>query len=322
MPIFFFFKFWLAAIVIVVCLLHELEMCLAAANSDLDNQGYICYKSREEVSALDYNAQQCPRGSNSYHFLPAALPASTLRLINPWLWSSYDYWASYQHYKPKKVSSPNGVIFFFFLLLIGGQWLYSVVLVSAIQQHESAIRYQPYHTYVPSLLNLSLSPNPIPPLEESQSTSLSSLPLAICFTYDNVYISVLASQFIPHSPSPFESISSLFSMSVPLFLSSKQAHQYHFSRFHIYTLIYDMCVSLSNLFHSIADSKFIHLSTTDLNLSLLWLSNISLYIPQLLYPQMMSFLSVKQVLSKKCSQQNFSISVAGTITKLCSTLRV
>ena len=37
MPIFFFFKFWLAAIVIVVCLLHELEMCLAAANSDLDN---------------------------------------------------------------------------------------------------------------------------------------------------------------------------------------------------------------------------------------------------------------------------------------------
>lgn len=36
----------------------------------------------------------------------------------------------------------------------------------------------------------------------------------------------------------------------------------------------------------------------------------------------MSFLSVKQVLSKKRPQQNFSISVAGTITKLCSTLQV
>lgn len=30
--------------------------------------------------------------------------------------------------------------------------------------------------------------------------------------------------------------------------------------------------------------KFIYLSTTDLNVSLFWLSNIPLYIPQLLYP--------------------------------------
>ena len=132
------FFFWLVAIVIVVCLLHELEMCLAVANSGLNNQWYICYKSREEVSALDYNAQQCPQRSSSYHFLLAALPASTLRLINPWSRSSYDFWVSYQHYKEKKMSSPNDV-FFFFLLLIGGQLLYSVVLVSAIQQHESAI---------------------------------------------------------------------------------------------------------------------------------------------------------------------------------------
>lgn len=36
----------------------------------------------------------------------------------------------------------------------------------------------------------------------------------------------------------------------------------------------------------------------------------------------MSFLSVKKVLSKKRPQQNVSISVAGTIAKLCSTLRV
>ena len=172
----------------------------------------------------------------------------------------------------------------------------------------------PSSTFLPS-------PTPFHPARLSQSTSLSSLLLAICFTHGNVYISVLASQFTPPSPSPSESISSLFSKSVSLFLPSKQVHRYHFSRFHIYALIY--CVFHFLAYFTLTPTlKFIYLSTTDLNVSLLWLSNIPLYIPQLLYPQMMSFLSVKQVLSKKRPQQNFSISVAGTITKLCSTLRV
>ena len=39
----------------------------------------------------------------------------------------------------------------------------------------------------------------------------------------------------------------LFSTSVPLFLPCKQVHLYHFSRFHIYVLIYDICFSLSDL---------------------------------------------------------------------------
>ena len=34
---------------------------------------------------------------------------------------------------------------------------------------------------------------------------------------------------------------SLFSTSVSLFLPCKQVHQYHFSGFHIYTLIYNIC---------------------------------------------------------------------------------
>ena len=43
----------------------------------------------------------------------------------------------------------------------------------------------------------------------------------------------------------------LFSTSVFLFLPCKPVHLYHFSRFHIYALIYDICFSLSDLLHSV-----------------------------------------------------------------------
>ena len=36
-----------------------------------------------------------------------------------------------------------------------------------------------------------------------------------------------------------------------LFPPWKQVHQYHFSRFHIYALIYDICFSFSDLLHSV-----------------------------------------------------------------------
>ena len=58
-----------------------------------------------------------------------------------------------------------------------------------------------------------------------------------------VYICPCYSQSAsPSSPTR----TSLFSMSVSLFLSWKQAHQYHFSRIHIYVLIYDICFSGSS----------------------------------------------------------------------------
>ena len=43
----------------------------------------------------------------------------------------------------------------------------------------------------------------------------------------------------------------VFSTSVSLFLPCKTFHLYHFSRFHIYELIYNICFSLSDLLHSI-----------------------------------------------------------------------
>ena len=80
--------------------------------------------------------------------------------------------------------------------------------------------------------------------------SHSKYPMAICFTYGKVYVSVLLSQFVP--PSPSHTIStSLFSMSGFPLLPCKYVHQYHFSRIHAHVLIYNICLSLSDLLNSV-----------------------------------------------------------------------
>ena len=89
----------------------------------------------------------------------------------------------------------------------------NVVLVSTIQQSESAISIYPLPLKPPYH-----SP-PCQHSRSSQGTKLSFLcfPLTICFTHGGVYMSMLFSQFIP--PSHFPTVSaSLFSTSVSLFL--------------------------------------------------------------------------------------------------------
>ena len=85
--------------------------------------------------------------------------------------------------------------------------LYNVVLVSAVQQCESAIIY----TYPLPLEPLSHS-TLIRPSRLSQSTSWASYIiqhlLTSCFTYDNAYVSMLHSQFVP--PSQLFQIAELF----------------------------------------------------------------------------------------------------------------
>ena len=56
------------------------------------------------------------------------------------------------------------------------------------------------YTYVPSLLNLT--PTPYIEHQIEHPVLHSNFPLAIYFTYGNVYVSVLLSQFILPSPSP------------------------------------------------------------------------------------------------------------------------
>ena len=81
------------------------------------------------------------------------------------------------------------------------------------------------YTHPLSLEAPSHPPDPIPPLEVVAEHWLSSLcyielPVAICFAYGNVYVSVLLSQFVSPSP-PHAVYTSLFSISVSLFLPCK-----------------------------------------------------------------------------------------------------
>ena len=79
------------------------------------------------------------------------------------------------------------------------------------------------YTHTPSLLSLPPTSYPIPPLwvvtehQVELRARYSKFPLAIYFTYGNVYVSLLLSQFIPDPLSSY--VQSLFSMSASLFLS-------------------------------------------------------------------------------------------------------
>ena len=108
--------------------------------------------------------------------------------------------------------------------------------------------------------------------------------LVINFIHISVYMSIPIAQFItpplapPHRFLHLVSIR-LFSTSVSQFLPCKLVHLYHFSRFHIYALIYDICFSLSDLLDSVWQSLDPSTSQQMTQFrSFLWLSNIPLCI--------------------------------------------
>ena len=75
--------------------------------------------------------------------------------------------------------------------------------------------------------------------------------LVIHFIHISVYMSIPIAQFItppPPRPHRFPRLVSihLFSTSVSQLLPCKPVHLYHFSRFHIYALMYNICFSLSD----------------------------------------------------------------------------
>ena len=116
----------------------------------------------------------------------------------------------------------HGFIFLFFFSFIYISWrllLYSIVVVFAIHWHESAMDLHVFPIPIPPPTSL-----PIPSLwvilvhQPWALVSCIQPGLAICFTIDNIHISMLFSQIIPPLPSPTQS-KSLFYTSVSLFLS-------------------------------------------------------------------------------------------------------
>ena len=112
------------------------------------------------------------------------------------------------------------------------------------------------YTYITCLLSLPPLPS-FYPSRSSQGAWQCSLcyiatslpPLAIYFTLQCIYIDASLS-IHPALSSPTVSINP-FSTFVSSFLPCRQVHHYHFSRFHIYVLVYIICFSLSGLLHSV-----------------------------------------------------------------------
>ena len=123
-------------------------------------------------------------------------------------------------------------------------------------------RFLPYiDINQPWVLMCSTSWTPLLPLSPSHPSGSSQCPgpehpvscikpgMAICFTYGNIHVSVLFSQLTAPLPSPTESKSLFFTVS--LLLSRILGHHYHLSKSYIYALIYCIGVLLSDLLHSV-----------------------------------------------------------------------
>ena len=126
-----------------------------------------------------------------------------------------------------------------------------IVLVPAVQQRESVLGMCVY----PPALESSSHPSPSTPPLSVITECWAGLPVAIqqlptsCFTHGSFYVSATLS-VRPTVSLPRCIHKSVLCVCISI-LPCRQLHEFHFSRFHTYALIYDVCVSLSDLGHSV-----------------------------------------------------------------------
>ena len=115
-------------------------------------------------------------------------------------------------------------------------------------------------------------PSPYHPSGSSQCTSpehpVSCIKpgLVICFTYDNIHVSMPFSK-LSSNPRLLSESKRLFYTTVSLLLSPIQAYYYYLSKFHIYALVYCYwCFSFWLTSLCIIGSSFTHLIRTDSNI--------------------------------------------------------
>ena len=114
----------------------------------------------------------------------------------------------------------QNINFFFFhlFLLVGGQSLHNIAVVFVIYWNESATDLHVFPIPVPPTTSLSTRSLWVFPVHQAPALVSCIQPgLVICFTLDNIHVSMLFSWNIPPSPFPTES-KSLFYTSESLFL--------------------------------------------------------------------------------------------------------
>ena len=93
---------------------------------------------------------------------------------------------------------------------------YNIVVAFAIHWHESAMDLHVFPIPIPPPTSLPIPSLWVFPVHQPWAVVSCIQPrLAICFTLDNIYVSMLFSQIIPPSPSPIES-KSLFYTNITL----------------------------------------------------------------------------------------------------------
>ena len=132
----------------------------------------------------------------------------------------HDYWKNHRFdYTDLSWQSDFSAFFLNWFILIGGQLLYNILVVFAIHWQNQPQVYMCSPSWTPLL-----PPSPSYPSGSSQCTSPEHPEsciepgLVICFTYDNIHVSMLFSHIIPPLTSPTKS-KRLFYTSVSLWLS-------------------------------------------------------------------------------------------------------